>query len=112
MPEGAEPNRELIDEFAKVADGKLDQAGADKLVSLHLQAQEQAHDRLIDGWEVDTKREFGEQLPVMVDTIRNNLMRNADPAFLYYMNWSGLGSHPAVVRQLYAWAQQIERARR
>src|SRR5262245_32079967 len=91
---------------------KLDQQSADKLVDLHLEAQQQAHHRLVEGWAADSRRQLGSELPSMVESIQTNMLQDIDPEVRHLLNWSGLGDHPAVIRQFYKWSRELAARRR
>lgn len=105
-PEGARLDNELMAEFAGAAkELKLGQEGGSKLLELHTKAVAKQHEQLQhtwSSWMETTKRDFGERLPQVVNDIKGAVGDDPDAKRFYeLMEWSGLGSEPAVIRVLH-----------
>lgn len=118
VPEGVELDQSLLDSFKPLAkELGLKQEQAQKLVDLHTQvAQKNAEaqtanwEKLQDSWIEATQndQEFGgEKLEENVAVARKALDAFGNDALKEFMDYSGAGNHPEVIRFLFKVGQAI-----
>jgi hypothetical protein len=105
LPEGMALDAKASEQFTEIAkDLKLPQDAAQKLVSLYasqLQAQQEVHAETVKGWAetVKTDKELGgDHLPATMAAAQKVMATFATPALKDYLDTTGLGNHPELVR--------------
>lgn len=105
VPEGMELDTAAVGQFEAIAkELKLPQATAQKLVDLHAQtvkAQAEAHARTVSEWAdaVKTDKDIGgDKLAENLAAGRKVLDTFGTPALRTYLDATGLGNHPELVR--------------
>jgi hypothetical protein len=105
LPEGMELDTKASEQFTEIAkDLKLPADGAQKLVDLYakqMQAQQEVHAETVKGWAeaVKTDKELGgDNLPATNAAASKVMSTFATPALKEYLNATGLGNHPELVR--------------
>jgi hypothetical protein len=104
-PDGQPVDPALMSEFGATAkDLGLRQSQGEQLLALHrkaLDAQNARHEQARADWLATTERDFGADLPRVVDDIKHAVGNDADAQRFYQMlEWSGLAVEPAVLRVL------------
>lgn len=108
MPDGFEPNADLVGKFSPLAkEIGLSQAGAQKVVDLfneHQQAAYQQFSEQVENWGKETQadKEYGgaayaENIAVAKEAIKEF----GSPELINLLNTSGYGNHPELVRFAY-----------
>lgn len=113
LPEGVEMDAEILGEFEPVAkELGLTQVGAQKLVDLQVKAmqklqaqaearQEESFRQVTTQWANDARndKEYGgAQFTENLQVAQKALKQFASPDLIAYLNGSGLGNHPEVIR--------------
>lgn len=105
LPEGMELDAKASGEFTEIAkDLKLPQEAAQKLVSLYakqMQAQQEVHAETVKGWAEAVKADKeigGDNLPATTAAAQKVMSTFATPALKEYLDGTGLGNHPELVR--------------
>jgi hypothetical protein len=100
---------DLMTEFGALAkDAGVGQYAGDKLLALHqraLAAQNAKFEQETANWYAMSQREFGADLPMVVNEIKGAVDKAATPVdakrFYQLLEWSGLAAEPAVLRTLH-----------
>lgn len=105
LPEGMTLDQAAADQFTTIAkDLKLPADAAQKLVDLYatqLQAQAQVHAETVKGWvtEMTADKEYGgDKLQETTAAARKTMDAFGTPALKDYLNATGLGNHPELVK--------------
>lgn len=109
FPDGVKADETFLTEFKSVAkDLKLDSAGAQKLVDLQMKAQKQANDAAAAQWTATQKQWVdsvkadkeigGAKLAETQEICRQAVARFGGKELSDFLNQTGFGSHPAVVK--------------
>lgn len=99
-------NHDLVDQFKKKAHEVGMSNEATKKVAewyknvetAQKEAIEKSKNMQADAWMLELKRDFGNKFDVEVKNANKALAAYTDKAFAEYMNQSGLGNHPALVK--------------
>lgn len=105
LPEGVTLDAERAEEFSTVAKGLgLTQEQAQKLVDLDVKRsadQVAAHAETVKGWtnELKADKDYGgDKLPATLASCKQVMDTFATPALREYLDATGLGNHPELVR--------------
>jgi hypothetical protein len=101
----------LMGEFGALAkDAGMGQYAGDKLLALHkkgLEAQTARFEQETANWYAMSQREFGADLPMVVNEIKGAVDRASTPAdakrFYQLLEWSGLAAEPACCEPCTGW---------
>lgn len=104
VPEGFELDKTLVDQFTPIAkEAKLDQPTAQKFVDMYAgikKAENDAHEKIRNDWKEATLKELGTNAPEQLANVAKVRERLLSKEFNDIIENSGLGNHPAVVRDL------------
>lgn len=112
MPEGVQLDTGLLDKTTPILkELGLSQEQANKLVgaysehiasinSQHEVAQIEAHNKQIDAWDGDLKKQYGDKLPQVLTDAQTALKQLDSPDLVNLLESSGYGSHPGVIAAL------------
>lgn len=105
MPEGVTLDAARAAEFSTIAKGLgLTQVQAQQLVDLEIKnstAQAEAHANTVKGWAAELKADKdygGDKLPATLADCKKVMDTFATPALREYLDGTGLGNHPELVR--------------
>lgn len=108
MPEGVELDKAAADEFTAIAkELKLSAEGAQKLADVGAkmaQRQAEAHANLVESWveQVKTDKEIGgDKLNENLAVARKAVDAFGTPELKDFLNATGLGNHPALIKAFY-----------
>lgn len=108
MPEGVELDKAAADEFTAIAkELKLSAEGAQKLADVGAkmaQRQAEAHANLVESWveQVKTDKEIGgDKLDENLAVARKAVDAFGTPELKEFLNATGLGNHPALIKAFY-----------
>ena len=108
MPEGVELDKAAADEFTAIAkELKLSAEGAQKLADVGAkmaQRQAEAHANLVESWveQVKTDKEIGgDKLDENLAVARKAVDAFGTPELKDFLNATGLGNHPALIKAFY-----------
>lgn len=110
-PDGMEFDEELTDLFSEVCRGlKLPQEGAQKfadmgaaLIQKHQDAIRETHKATVEGWAKDAENDpeiGGKAFKESLQTAQDVLRQYGTPEFTEFLNDTGLGNHPEMIRLL------------
>lgn len=112
VPEGVEVDQGLLDAFKPLAkEMKLDSAGAQKIVDLHLNAVKSANEKAEAAW-ADQKKVWrdtaaadkeigGQKFTENVKLARTAIDKFGGPGLKQALNDLGIGNHPEIIRFAY-----------